>query len=310
MIDLPTRGFRNRIYLGSFLRYRPLWLKYEGDEPLINFQVKCKLTDKDIAFEKLRADRRDLLFISYDGHRIPYWIEKINNSEIIVWLKFSKIIHGKEVFWLYYGNGHFSGASNGSEVFDFFQDYEQGIVGSQPSGWTIENGNPTIEITDEYAFYGSKSVKFIDDSSTAGLAGPNFNKEYTDKIIIEFNWRVDGNDYDKINIESAGDGLNKGLQLIHYPDRIIARGSAETLVGYVSQHTWYKITIKMRISENENDIYINDGDIGSALNVNFRDSRTSINCLRMQGDGEGNPTFYLDAPRIRKYAEIEPTIIV
>jgi len=126
MIDLPARGYRGRIYLGSFLRYRPLWLKYNGDGKLTDFQVKCVLTNQDIPFDKLRPDKQDLLFIAPEGESIPYWIESANSTQIIVWLKFSEIIPDKEIFWLYYGNGNFSGSSNGDSVFEFFDDFEDG----------------------------------------------------------------------------------------------------------------------------------------------------------------------------------------
>ena len=128
MVDLPSRGYKGRIYLGSFLRHRPLWLEYEGDEKLSNYQVKCVLTNSDIPFEKLRSDKQDLLFISYDGEVLPYWIEKADNSEIIIWLKFPEIPPGKEVFRLYYGNGKFPGASDGEATFDFFDDFDDGVV--------------------------------------------------------------------------------------------------------------------------------------------------------------------------------------
>ena len=116
MIDLPIRrGYEgpNRVSTSQFLRMRPLWLNYDGSEKLTNFQVKCILTSSDIPFEKLRADKQDLLFVDNNNELIPYWIEKADSTEIIVWLKFSKIIPGKEVFWLYYGNANFSGASDG-----------------------------------------------------------------------------------------------------------------------------------------------------------------------------------------------------
>jgi len=96
---------------------RPLILNNEGSEKLTDFQVKCVLTSSDIPFEKLRADKQDLLFVDNNNEPIPYWIEKADNMEIIVWLKFSEIPPGKEVFWLYYGNGNFSGASDASETF-------------------------------------------------------------------------------------------------------------------------------------------------------------------------------------------------
>ena len=116
MIDLPIRrGYEgpNRVSTSQFLRMRPLWLNYSGSEKLTNFQVQCVLTPSDIPFEKLRADKQDLLFVDNNNEPIPYWIEKADSSEIVVWLKFSEIIPGREVFWLYYSNGHFSGMSDG-----------------------------------------------------------------------------------------------------------------------------------------------------------------------------------------------------
>jgi len=137
MVDLPTYGPTNRIRLGSFLRYRPLILDYKGDEKLMNFQVKCVLTPSDIPFEKLRADKQDLLFVDNNNEPIPYWIEKADASEIIVWLKFSEIIPGKEVFWLYYGNENFSGAS---DVVATFIRVIDGLVAC----WHLDEGSGTI----------------------------------------------------------------------------------------------------------------------------------------------------------------------
>ncbi len=139
MIDLPIRrGYEgpNRVSTCQFLRMRPLWLNYDGSEKLTDFQVKCVLTPSDIPFEKLRADKQDLLFVDNNNEPIPYWIEKADSTEIIVWLKFSEIIPGKEVFWLYYGNGNFSGASN---VVATFIRVIDGVVGA----WHFDEGSGT-----------------------------------------------------------------------------------------------------------------------------------------------------------------------
>jgi len=123
MIDLPSYGPTIKIRLGSFLRMRPLLLNYTGTEKLKDFQVKCTLTSSDIPFEKLRADKCDLLFVDDNNEIIPYWIEKRDNSEIVVWLKISEI-SGARSLTLYYGNYNFTGMSNGEAVFDFFDDFE------------------------------------------------------------------------------------------------------------------------------------------------------------------------------------------
>ena len=137
MVDLPSYGPTSRVRLGSFLRSRPLLLNYTGNKTLSDFQVKCILTSHDISFAKLRADKQDLLFVDNNNEPIPYWIEKANNTEITVWLKFSKIIPGGEVFWLYYGNGNFSGMSNVSAT---FVRVINGLVGS----WHLDESSGNI----------------------------------------------------------------------------------------------------------------------------------------------------------------------
>lgn len=134
MIDLPSYGYTGRIKLGSFLRQRPLILNYSGSEKLTDFQVKCTLAPSDIPFEKLRADKQDLLFVDNNNELIPYWIEKADASEIVVWLKFSEIEEGKTVLWLHYGNGNFAGMSNASKVFLKVID---GLV----AGWHFDEGS-------------------------------------------------------------------------------------------------------------------------------------------------------------------------
>jgi len=136
MVDLPSYGPTCRIRFGSFLRSRPLLLNYTGDKTLSEFQVKCVLTSHDIPFEKLRADKQDLLFVDNNNEPIPYWIEKADSIEIIVWLKFSEIIPGREIFWLYYGSGNFSGASDVDATFIRVID---GLVAS----WHFDEGSGT-----------------------------------------------------------------------------------------------------------------------------------------------------------------------
>lgn len=124
MIDLPQRCFIGRVNPRWFARVRPLYLNYTGSDTLTDFQVRLTLTPADIPFEKLRDDKSDLLFVNDNNEAIPYWIEKADSNEIIVWLKFPEIYKRKEVFWLYYSNGNFSGLSNSESVFEFFDDFE------------------------------------------------------------------------------------------------------------------------------------------------------------------------------------------
>lgn len=159
--------------MGSFLRYRPFQLKYEGEERLRDYSVRLVLTDNIIPFEKLRSDKQDLLFISRDGEFLPYFIEDITPTSISVWIKFPEIFPGEELFWLYFGNGAFKGASDGRKVFDFFDDfnYSQGDLDGR-GGWqdcgSIDaycNGDGTVTITspaDYVKIVNSKEINLND----------------------------------------------------------------------------------------------------------------------------------------------------
>ena len=316
MIDLPTRGYRGRIYLGSFLRYRPLWLKYDGNEKLINFQVKCTLTNKDIAFEKLRADRQDLLFITYDGEAIPYWIENANSTEIIVWLKFSEIIPGTEIFWLYYGNGNFSGASNGEATFEFFDDFEDGIYTDK---WTRihditwQESNGYIEQTNDPAgesganYHGLQSLKTFNRNGgwfhfLARLRS-NSNAAWDSVISVALHPTDPG------GIESQRD---YGVSINTYHDartlRIYYPGGHKDLEKVHPYNIWYRVEIWYKgssgfewkiIREDTNEIY---------WQSNATDSAASTDDLYvfLGGDNEG---MRWDDIRIRKYTDIEPIIL-
>jgi len=188
MVDLPSYGPAGRIRLGSFLRSRPLLLNYEGDEKLIDFQVKCALTSSDIPFEKLRADKQDLLFVDNNNEAIPYWIEKADSTEIIVWLKFSEVIPGKEAFWLYYGNGNFLGASDGDTVFDFFDDFED-----YTEKWQEGGDSPTVssETVD-----GRSVVKITNGGTNCGGLETKQNINVENRVIERLikGWTDTGND--------------------------------------------------------------------------------------------------------------------
>jgi len=301
MVDLPARGYRERAHLGSFLRYRPLWLNYTGGEKLTNFQVECILTNNDIPFEKLRSDKQDLLFISYDGEPIPYWIEKASSAEIKVWLKFSEIIPGKEIFWLYYGNGNFPGASNGSSVFEFFDDFETfnedewekegGSITIVPDPANSGRGNvlkfdgggswkafrkTTYTFTDgiiEFEFYrpDSKALQFVFRVSALGSSRTFYEFEVETDGDLAFQKFVDGEETTDMNVQAAeitGDEWHLG--------KIIAIGNY--FEYWVDGVHWITQT----------DTGISSGNLG----------------------GRGYSPIYFNNLRVRKYTEPEPFVSV
>lgn len=88
----------------------------------------------------MRADFRDLRFITNRGVECPYYSESIdNNTEMFVWVKLPA---GTSKFWIYYGNGGVKSKSNGSIVFTFFDDMAGSSVDS--SKWNTSGAGITV----------------------------------------------------------------------------------------------------------------------------------------------------------------------
>ena len=305
MIDLPARGYRGRIYLGSFLRYRPLWLKYDGDEKLTDFQVKCVLTKNDIAFEKLRLDKRDLLFISYDGDTIPYWIEKADNTEIIAWLKFSEIIPGKEVFWLYYGNGNFRGISNGDDVFDFFDDFEGTEIDSNKwktnsPVFSVENG--IIKFWGDWNgnnYYLNTLQMFNSPKKIIGKWRLGQIGEDTD-LFVGFR-TSDTGVQSKNGYDCYYDGQGTGK---YYEKSIMRLTEAYVLCGKVTDTEWHKFKIIFKTDEIKfwDDLLGECSMSGEGLGSFY---------LSIGADSDSSSRFaYLDYIGIAEYSDSEPIILL
>ncbi len=303
MIDLPARGYRGRVYLGSFLRYRPLWLKYEGSKTLTDFQVGFILTNHDIAFEKLRPDKRDLLFITQDGEAIPYWMEKADSSEIIVWLKFSTIKKGKEIFWLYYGNGNFTGASNGSSTFEFFDDFSANL-----DNWE-QVGDGSAQIVEDSDAYNGFSCKI--SPGTSGERTLWIPKIFEGDFAVEL--RLKGNQYIRVFMRGQDKTVKRNAvadfhsnDTDHYnaiydyiDDVSLANGGAgdidwtiyhrESMRASGLNYYWYL----------DGSLYIQGTDSGGSQPTS---GYIGIN-------SQGGDAFF-DFVAVRKYVQVEPVIVL
>jgi len=316
MIDLPTRGYRGRVHLGSFLRCRPLWLIYEGEEKLTDFQVKCVLTERDIPFEKLRDDKEDLLFIASTGEPVPYWIEEQDNSQITLWLKFQEIEPSREVFWLYFGQHCFRGSSSGDDIFLFFDDFEGYSVGDHPSKWNdCDSGSGYSKITNTTSYKGTKCLvqncggsgsraritKIADGGpwSSVAISSMYYDKGGKNVVVVG-------------TYEPADDPTswgNEWLYLKHDTDNYVYRensngadtGNMDTgIARKVNQ--WVKFEFK----------YYN-GQLKAYIDGQLAHSTTKIDNIGriVLQDGWGSTDDdYHDLVIIRKYTEPEPKIVV
>jgi hypothetical protein len=102
---------------------------------LTNYQVLITVAyDSD-----MQADFDDLRFTSSDGSTlINYWIEsKTDSSTAKVWIKVPSLIASTNTIYMYYGNVSITSGSNGTNTFDFFDDFSAASIDTNK--WTITN---------------------------------------------------------------------------------------------------------------------------------------------------------------------------
>ncbi len=138
--------------------YRKIPLEIYGQtENLNDYQVKIKITKPEIIDEIARDDAGDLRFFenevsdpySATTGKLHYWIEKFNKTtnELVVWVKVNLTANTSKTIWMYYGNESASSESNGTAVFEFFDDFSTNSIGTK---WFIDSGTWSINITDKY----------------------------------------------------------------------------------------------------------------------------------------------------------------
>jgi len=324
MIELPQRCFIGRVNPRWFARMRPLYLNYTGSETLTDYQVRCTLTPSDIPFEKLRDDKRDLLFVDRNNEMIPYWIEKADNTEIIVWLKLPEITPGKGVLWLYYGNGNFRGASDGSKVFEFFDCFTGTSLDT--SKWSTHGNSSKITVNNELILEKISDDAVAVSGDIGNITGAAFDLKYhqeddgyaasvsigsgnilqssgNDKIGNN-GWFVDDGyyaafwDYDfgsyykwKIGKAEAG-SLEEDLDEADHADG-----------ADLSYHSF-----SLRIANGQISLYRDGSLILSASDSSFSTFTKIV--LSNAGGGFYQSRAHYDDVRVRKYTEAEPFIEV
>jgi len=109
---------------------------------LTNYQVKISLTSTNFDFTKANSDGSDIRFT--DGNKstlLSYWIESWDSSgqTATIWVKVPSIsASSTKTIYLFYGNAGAVSASDGNNVFLFFDDFEDGTIDTNK--WTYIRG--------------------------------------------------------------------------------------------------------------------------------------------------------------------------
>jgi len=280
-----------------------------------NYQVLLQLNlTREYLNNKIQPFCNDTLFTYWNTttrkeQEIPYWIEQCNLTDPTqlakIWIKLPLIrASSQEKVYFYYGNPNAKSKSNGTLVFEFFDDFEDGDI----SDWTYDSA---WSVSSEVA-YGSYSLKKYDASGTTEY---NANKNFTLQKEFVFTGYIyvvstNGGQNSIALLNENGVEIGRlwfsiwGNQNIGYTDNT---GNIDTGVGY-SLNTWYRYKMVFRTTGWNFYVYNPDGSILTYLeNIRLINPWTSISGLNLRSGLGETGIAYHDNLRARKYTSPEPS---
>ena len=119
-------------WLNDWSYRRAITITEQSGGTLTDYQVKVSLNSSNFDFSKANADGSDIRFTEDDGTTLlNYWIEEWDNTseEAIIWVKIPSILaNGDITIYIYYGNTSATDISDGSAVWDFFDNFETDTI--------------------------------------------------------------------------------------------------------------------------------------------------------------------------------------
>ncbi len=256
---------------------------------LNNYQVLLSINlSQEVSENKTSSDCSGIRFTYYNTSsstdvEIPYWIEECNNlNPAKVWVKVPEISTNTKIH-IYYGATNVSSKSNGTAVFDFFDDFgevDSVVWGSNANNW--ENSS-----TEAYPTVSGSSSKITSTFS------------YSDSYATELYIRGNSSQSGSTGYYAMGDNAgSKYMRLYIEPDnqRVNFYNGANNYIT-VNCSQGHKYTLITDYSNDDYSIYID--------NVHKTD-------LSSSGSGSNtNPVFYsyyesgiyIDYIAIRKYSD-------
>ncbi|MCA1917523.1 DUF2341 domain-containing protein, partial [Methanospirillum hungatei] len=240
----------------------------------------------------VKSDYGDLRFTTVAGAQMPYWIESVNATAAVVWVKVPSIPRAGTQVVMYYGNASAVSESDGSSVFSIFEDFEESVL----SGWTLDSGVTVSQVTE-----GSNKVGRF---TSNGLAGGGAYKSWTGGSgIIEYS--IKPAQTTAYHTVSAFSGHASGLKGAWFFATNQGRfGSmAPSWAYYTSYNTnqWYSIRLDLK-GNGYYDAYVNGVKVGSDRAYY---SATTTDRLGLVGWTTGGQASY-DNIRVRKFTNTGP----
>ncbi|OPZ42982.1 MAG: hypothetical protein BWY93_01536 [Euryarchaeota archaeon ADurb.BinA087] len=255
----------------------------------------------------MKDDFSDIRFSDY-ARTLPYWIETYTSrSSATVWVKLTETGEAAREFYLYYGNGAATSESSGTNVFEFFDDFDGTSLDT--SKWTDTSSTGTRTI--------SNSIYHV---SMSGTGSPTHNvitaKTDTNDATVITCARMRGTTQSQdcgVRLGIKSSGTDVGAKLCLQPDgdgptynirplnEQVAWGD---ILQTYSLSTWYIFEIRHDYSST---FYYRVTHSGSWHNMTMNPAGTHA-CIHLTDYNGGTTTGDVDWIYQRKYTATEPVI--
>ncbi len=259
--------------------------------PMDNYQINV-LLDSSFNYESTQANGEDIRF--YAGMtKLNYWVEEWTvGGDSSIWVKVPTA--GTTTFDMRYNNLLAQSESNGTNVFEFFDDFEDGDV----SDWSADTYS-TLEARDYEVKHGNYSLRLY--GSTYAWAAKTMPAHSPGAV----SWWAMSTE----NIEDAHLYFRQGTSYVFgtgtyntYWGVYVMGSFYSIIIPSYSVNTWYKFELRnINWTNYKFDAYVNGSLVGSniPLGGNYLDS------ISVYGP-DSYTTQYYDDIYTRKYVEPNP----
>ncbi|RLI87527.1 MAG: hypothetical protein DRP01_01590 [Archaeoglobales archaeon] len=268
---------------------------------------------------KCREDFGDIRFTADDGETLlDYYMEEYEyGSWAKFWVKIPSIPASPDsvTIYVYYGNSDATYSGSGEDTFQFYEDFEDGTLGSTPPGWTVEGSSGDyFHVDDTHVKQGSKSGKLHEDGDGEELSVKAHKHETsTGGGAVVHAWMIFSGD------RSAIAGLEPGGSTSdYYASYLLCRddkddwrrnsgGTFYTITEFSapSDLVWYRLEIYHRPSDGKVK-YVKDRTEESDW-VDPRSSWSEIDGVLLKSHYRYPADSWWDQIYIRKYIDPEPS---
>jgi prepilin-type N-terminal cleavage/methylation domain-containing protein len=247
-----------------------------------NYQHYLSITyDSD-----MNVDFSDLRFTDSSGNICSYWIEsKTNSSSAVVWVKVPTA--NQTTLYMYYGNAGAVSESNGSNVFEFFDDFLGGALQSQ---WSVTGG--TVVVSSGIAtLYNASAASLLYSANTVG----------TNNIALRSKTKVTNSYYNgqRFDIDSSN-FVGYSSQDTTPTQNFISSATTNTKTGFTPTYDYQILETRLNLSTNAK-FYV-DNSLVATHTTTLPSGSFKIYSYTSSGK-----YMYIDWILVRKCQATEPT---